>query len=176
MIPIRATARQLKQLLRDASAGLASPESLRPAWAAFRTFAVLSVETSADADSDGILYQSGVFAFGGPERYYVDLVRQFDVVDGTGEHDHYEQVHLRAPVRAQRLPVLLDRWESWWFVDRGEPFDAFVSAVEARPEFVALADVPPLSRRVSERWSNLAFRVELRAQTCEREGALPSRL
>jgi hypothetical protein len=43
----------------------------------------------------------------------------------------------------------LDRWHRWWFPDRGEPFDVFVSAVEARPEFVALADVAPLSRRVS---------------------------
>jgi hypothetical protein len=149
VIPIRATERQLKQLLRDASAGLASPESLRPAWAAFRTFAVLTVQTSAGADSDGILYQSGVFAFGGPERYYVDLVRQFEVVDRTGEHDHYEQVHCELQYEASDHLRSLGRWENWWFPDRGEPFDEFVTAVEARPEFVALADVAPLSRQVS---------------------------
>ncbi len=149
MIPIRATERQLKQLLRESSAGLASPESLRPAWAAFRTFAVLTVQKSADADSDGILYQSGVFTFGGPERYYVDLVRQFEVVDGTGEHDHYEQVHCELQYEPADDLRSLGRWERWWFPDRGEPFDSFVTAVEARPEFVALADVPPLSRRVS---------------------------
>jgi hypothetical protein len=148
VIPIRATERQLKHLLRESSAGLASPESLRPAWAAFRTFTVLTDQTSADADSDGLLYQSGVFAFDGPERYYVDLVRQFEVVDSTGEHDHYEQVHCELQHEATDDLRSLGRWERWWFPDRGEPFGAFVTAVEARPEFVALADVSPLSRRV----------------------------
>ena len=91
-----------------------------------------------------MLYQIGTFELGGPEAFYVDLVRQFEVLDDEGQHDHYEQVHCELRFDSTEDTRAFGQFERWWF--RGDPgatWSEFVAAVERRPEFKGLSDAMP---------------------------------
>ncbi|MFF5000987.1 hypothetical protein ACFY3Y_38865, partial [Streptomyces sp. NPDC000656] len=63
----------------------------RAAWLAFMRFARQRFATEPTPDSDGLLFQYGMYAFSGRPMFTVDLTRQFDISDDGGEHDHYVQ-------------------------------------------------------------------------------------
>ncbi|MCI0583605.1 MAG: hypothetical protein L0227_12085 [Chloroflexi bacterium] len=132
----------LRQLLRRRGIDAEELPPFRPVWEVFKEFARVPSDATGP-ESDGVLYQSGVFRFYGPEEVYVDVLRQFEFVDGAGDHDHYEQLHceFRFVLTDELSP--LPEYERWWFADSGDSWPAFVLEVERRPEFVALADAIP---------------------------------
>lgn len=132
----------LRQMLRRRGIDPEGHPPARPVWDVFKEFAQLPSDATGP-ESDGVLYQSGVFRFHGPDEFYLDFLRQFEFVDAAGEHHHFEQLHcefrfvLTDEVRA--LPEL----NRWWFTDSGDPWPAFTLDIERRPEFVALAEAIP---------------------------------
>jgi hypothetical protein len=124
----------LLEMLRARGVDPAALRSAAEAWAVFKDFVLVPFATG----SDGVLYQTGVTGYGGPKVFYLDFVRQFEVVDVDGEHDHFEQLHceFRYPVSDETRSF--GSFNEWWFADEGEPWADFVALVETRPEFLAL--------------------------------------
>ncbi len=76
--------------------------------------------------------------------FYLDFLRQFDVTDEDGEHDHFEQLHceFRFPITAETRSF--ERFNHWWFAGEGsEAWSNFIELVEQRPEFVAMTSTTP---------------------------------
>jgi hypothetical protein len=73
-----------------------SPESLRSAWQAFRSFSAIRVDSddlSSEQPNDDLLFEFGVFDFGGKwgRTFQLAFVRQYATADGE-----LQQVHLVA--------------------------------------------------------------------------------
>lgn len=99
------------------------------AWQAFLRFGRTPFDTPGTPDSDGLLFQYGTYAFDGPTQFLLDFVRQFEIVDDTGEHDHYVQVHCEArftPVLALRD---LGSFNSWFFHDSEADLDEWAAGL-----------------------------------------------
>jgi hypothetical protein len=123
--------------------------SLAAGWEVFQEFAAVPRDGSGPAD-DGILYESGTFRGSGHDTYVVALVRQFEVPEPDGEHDHFEQVRSEWRFRPTEETRSFGPFSRWWFRDGGESWASFVAAVESRPEFQALADVPAAASEVTQ--------------------------
>jgi hypothetical protein len=112
-IPVEEGETRLRSLLRErgvrvGSSGTNSMQSLRLAWAAFKEFAAVPVrpsELSDDPLSDGLLFEFGVFDFGGKwgKTFQLSFVRQLATADGD-----LQQVQLVAYFE----PVAFDRMKS----------------------------------------------------------------
>lgn len=116
-----------------------APRSISETWETFKEFAVIPFDTP----SDGVLYQVGIFEFYGRAEFYIDFLRQFEVVDDLTEHDHYEQLHCEFRFPANDESRSYGSIERWWFADSEEPWREFVAIVENRSEFRALYGAPP---------------------------------
>ena len=101
-------------------------------------------------NADGVLYQAGDFDFYGAEEFYLDFVRQFEVTDEDGEHDHFEQLHCEFRFPMTEATRSFGRFNAWWFVSSREPWVSFAARVEARPEFIALKTAPPTAAKVEQ--------------------------
>ncbi len=104
-------AHRLTSLLRESGVtpgkrSVKSKQSLGSAWAAFKEFAAVPVQRSELSDeplSDGLLFEFGVFAFGGKwgKTFQLNFVRQLATADGD-----LQQVHLVvhfAPATFERI-------------------------------------------------------------------------
>src|SRR5262245_16190206 len=123
---------QLRDLLRDRALDVKARPMAEPVWIVFKEFA----EQRSDAtgpEADGILYQSGVFDFSGRDEFYLDLVRQFEIVDSAGEHQRYEQLHCEFRFELTEELRAFERFSRWWFWDSHEPWMSFVQEIERRP-------------------------------------------
>jgi hypothetical protein len=91
----------------------------RSAWQVLGRYGHVAFETADLPDADGLLYQSGMYRFMRRSLFELDLVRQFEVVDAEGDHDHYVQVH--CTLRYAPTPELeaLGADHCWWFPDQG---------------------------------------------------------
>lgn len=109
-------------------------------WKVFAAFAALPVEgMSPQDDSDGVLFQSGVYDWGDGRHFNFSLVRQY-IFDGeAGEYDHMEQLEcllLYDPTPAlESLPVE----EVWSF---GMTIDEWIATVEQLTSFRAVVTTP----------------------------------
>jgi len=152
-LAVRDAERVLREMFLRDGLDPGAPSTVEDAWRVFREFAAVASEATGP-EQDGVLYQAGNFSFHGVEEFYLDFVRQFEVTDdgGGGEHDHYEQLHceFRFPMTAETRAR--GRFAAWWFASGSEPWSAFVSTVEARPEFAALRAARPVGVRV---WQDL---------------------
>jgi hypothetical protein len=133
----------LHRMLRAEGIDPTAARSLRATWEVFKRFVQIPVITKG-RESDGVLYQSGVFAWYGDEEFYLDFVRQFEVLHDDGEHDHFEQLHCEFRFPVTEALRSLGWFSEWWFHDdeSSVTWRQFIDIVEARPEFVALRDVP----------------------------------
>lgn len=59
----------------------------------FGRFAAQRFDTVPVPDSDGLLYQYGVYGFTGQDRFHLDLTRQFETVGDADEHQGFVQFH-----------------------------------------------------------------------------------
>lgn len=112
----------------------------------FKDFATLPVEGVHDV----ILYEIGVYGFGEPETYSIDLVRQFSFYE-EGEYDRMEQLHceihyepddeLRALGAFNLTTAGSTSWASGKPERVAEPFatlEDFFRAIDARPEWLTV--------------------------------------
>jgi hypothetical protein len=136
---------RLHSLLSDAGVDPRSP-TFQETWTVFRSFATEPVETK----SDGVLVQGAAHSFYGFERYTFDFVRQFEVVDGDGEFDHYEQLHCEFCFDPAASVGELASFTEWWFADGGSSLDDFLDEIERRREFAAAVGAVALTGRVEQ--------------------------
>lgn len=59
------------------------------AWTLFGSFSGIEFDVPREPESDGLLYQFGVYDFSGESRFHFDLTRQF----GLRDSDEYLQFH-----------------------------------------------------------------------------------
>jgi hypothetical protein len=109
----------------------------RSAWQVFADFGRVAFETPDLPDADGLLYQYGMYRPIRRSLFELDLVRQFEVVDAEGDHDHYVQMH--CTLRYAPTPELeaLGADQRWWFPDQGA-LAAWLHSVATRPEWAVL--------------------------------------
>ncbi|MFI0219968.1 hypothetical protein [Streptomyces lydicus] len=105
-------------------------------WLAFIRFGRQRFETAAVADSDGLLFQYGTYAFSGRPMFTVDLARQFDISDVEGEHDHYTQVHCELRYEPEPALDALGRFDSWFFHDADTDLDRWFATTERHLELL----------------------------------------
>ena len=120
-------------------------------WEVFKEFVAIPFETEG-RDSDAVLFQTGTFDFGGRAEFYVDFLRQFEVADEDGEHDHYEQLHCEFRFPITEATQSFGNVNLWWFSDDddGQPWADFVALVEARPEFIAFRSIAPQTAEIEQ--------------------------
>ncbi|MFF0087652.1 hypothetical protein ACFYR1_49725 [Streptomyces canus] len=105
-------------------------------WSAFLRFGRQRFDTAATPDSDGLLFQYGTYAFGGPSMFTLDLTRQFEVNDAEGEHDHYVQIHCELRYEPQATLRKLGTFDSWFFHDADGDLDAWADSLSGHLELL----------------------------------------
>jgi hypothetical protein len=141
--PIREGQEVLHDLLRARGLDPMRPPSVGETWEVFKEFIEIQFETEGP-DSDGVIFQTGTFNFHGQDEFYLDFLRQFQVVDQDGDHDHYEQLHCEFRFPATEATRLFGKFNIWWFSgDEAQPWGEFVGLVERRPEFIAFRSTAP---------------------------------
>ncbi|MFV2117106.1 hypothetical protein ACE14D_01055 [Streptomyces sp. Act-28] len=73
----------------------------------------------------------------------MDLTRQFDISDDSGEHDHYVQIHCELHYECEPALDALGSFNSWFFHDANAGLDEWLAAMEGHLE-------PLLARGPSE--------------------------
>jgi hypothetical protein len=120
------------------------------------------------ADADGLLFQFGTYAFDGPPTFSPDLVRQFEVADGAGEHDHYLQVHCELRFAPTEELVTLGSYSSWFFHDGDGDLEGWAAGPLARPDRAVIGGRTPAEVKV--------YREEVQAPSRGGEVPRPLRL
>ena len=87
-----------------------------------------------------MLYEIGVYAFGEPETFRIDLVRQFSFFE-DGEYDRMEQLHCTIHYEPDDELRSLGSYDAW--ADSFATLDEFFRAMDARPEWSAVRDKRP---------------------------------
>lgn len=113
----------------------------RAAWLAYVRFARQRFDGASTPDSDGLLVQYGTYRFSGRPMFTVDLARQFDVNDDSGEHRHYVQIHCELRYERDAAQDALGGFDSWFFLDTDAELAEWLAAIEGRLEPL-LARVP----------------------------------
>lgn len=148
--PISEGEQTLHELLRVRGIDPAFPGSVGETWQVFKEFVAIPFETEG-ADSDGVLYQAGIFDFYGRDEFYLEFLRQFEVLDEDGEHDRFEQLHCEFRFPASEATRSFGAFDHWWFPDDpAQPWAEFVALVERRPEFHALRSIPPQAAKIGQ--------------------------
>ncbi|MFH8783296.1 hypothetical protein ACH4GK_34705 [Streptomyces rimosus] len=120
------------------------------AWRAFIRFGRRRFDTPNTADADGLLFQYGTYSFGGPTAFTVELIRQFEVVDREGDHDHYVQVSCELNYGLPSPLQALGSYSSWFFHDSGTDLDHWAEEVSSRAAWATISAFKPVSVRVFE--------------------------
>jgi hypothetical protein len=148
--PPKAGQRVLHDLLRARGIDPTRPASVGETWEVFKEFAAIPFATEGP-DSDGVLFQTGTFDFYGQDEFYLDFLRQFELVDRRGEHDHYEQLHCEFRFPVTDTTRSFGRFHQWWFPDDdAQGWADFAALVEHRPEFIALRSIAPQAAKIEQ--------------------------
>ena len=119
-----------------------SRSTLRPAdaFSAWLAFGDVAFRRARRRDGDGMLYEYGIYGFGGPPRFELGLVRQFSV-DGSDEFLQFHCDLLFAPT--QELAGL-GQYQEWCFDDDEVALVDWGAALAARPEWDVLRGATPM--------------------------------
>jgi hypothetical protein len=138
--PVANAADIVLSFLAETSSSAASvPEAIE----LVRWFANIQFEVPQDSDSDGYLFQFGSVNWLPEPTFVLSVVRQLEVVDQHGEHEHYEQVlfEFRYPLDAE-LEAARSHSE-WWFPHSDTTFHSWMDSVERAPILEILARKHP---------------------------------
>ena len=116
-------------------AGALSEEAPSVAWQTFKEFSAMPVKgMSAEDDSDGLLFQTGVYDWhdGRGACFNFSLVRQYVFDDEDGEYDYMEQLEVFLLFKPLPELAALPREELWSF---DKPLDEYFATVEALAGF-----------------------------------------
>jgi hypothetical protein len=132
-----------RTLVRQAGLTLESLTAAH-AWTLFASFSRVGFDVPKEPESDGLLYQFGIYDFSGEPRFHFDLTRQFCLRDS----DEYLQVHCDLQyLPTPRLQALGSHTE-WWFPEDGRHLLEWVDAVNQRPEWPVLESALPTAVEV----------------------------
>lgn len=114
------------------------------AWTLFGSFSGIEFDVPREPESDGLLYQFGVYDFSGESRFHFDLTRQF----GLRDSDEYLQFH--CDLRYLPAPPLraLGSHSEWWFPGDGRQLPEWVDVVNQRAEWIVLESARPTTVEV----------------------------
>jgi hypothetical protein len=115
-------------------------------WRVFKQFATETVDTA----SDGLLFESGLYRFTGPERFTVHFTRQFEVLYEDGDHDHFEQLRCEFLYEPTEELRALGSLTLWCFPSDGESVADWCEEVEHTVEFEWAARLTPSQTEVSQ--------------------------
>lgn len=117
-------------------------------WLAFLRFGRRVFDVPDIPDADGLLFQYGTHAFDGPRVFTLDLVRQFEISDSNGDHDHYMQIHCE--LRYGPVPALesLGSFNSWFFHDAGDDLEGWAQGLTERAGWATIRRFRPTEIRV----------------------------
>jgi hypothetical protein len=132
-----------RELLRWPRGGSPAP-SHQDFLAAVRRFAAVEFDIADAPNSDGFLFEYGTYRSLPDPGFGVGIARQFEIVDESGDHDHFIQVWGEYLYPIESDLEELGKIVLWWFRDGPVPFDDWFSAVLANPVWDALAHRPPL--------------------------------
>ncbi|MFF3468960.1 hypothetical protein [Streptomyces sp. NPDC002619] len=118
------------------------------AWLAFLRFGGCLFDVSDTSDADGLLFQYGTYSFDGPATFTLGLVRQFEITDSDGNHDHYVQVHCE--LRYGPAPALhaLGSFHSWFFQGAGDDLDEWAEELSTRAAWTTIRTLRPAEIKV----------------------------
>ncbi|WP_406293519.1 hypothetical protein OG948_02775 [Embleya sp. NBC_00888] len=118
------------------------------AWSAFVRFGRCRFDTPDTFDADGLLFQYGTYSFDGRPTFLLDLTRQFEANDDSGDHDHYVQVHCELRYDLTASLSALGGFESWFFHDTDEDLDRWAEALTNRAAWNVLCAHKPAEIRI----------------------------
>ncbi|MER7828252.1 hypothetical protein ABTX85_37515 [Streptomyces sp. NPDC096097] len=117
-------------------------------WLAFLRFGRQLFDVSDTPDADGLLFQYGTHAFGGPPAFTLDLTRQFEISDSNGDHDHYVQVHCELGNELAPALEALGSFDSWFFHDAGADLEGWAQGLTERAAWATVRRLKPTEIRV----------------------------
>ncbi|UUU18881.1 hypothetical protein [Streptomyces sp. DSM 40750] len=117
-------------------------------WLRFVRFGSQRFDTAGTPDADGLLFQYGTHSFEGPRVFTLDLARQFEVNDATGEHDHYIQLHCELRYEPVFQLRALGHFESWFFHDTDDELDRWADGLGLHQFWEILRNFHPTEIRV----------------------------
>lgn len=144
-VEISAAEARLRHALAEAGVDPDDPTFLA-AWRVFKQFATEAIHSG----SDGLLFESGVYGFTGPERFTVAFVRQLEVLYEDGDHDHYQQLRCEFLYDPTDEVRTLGSLTLWCFPSDGEPIADWFREVEQTIEFEWATRLTPLEATVSQ--------------------------
>ncbi|ONH57035.1 hypothetical protein CcI49_26790 [Frankia sp. CcI49] len=113
--------------------------TVRQAWAVFLDFAAVRFDVPDEPNADGLLYQFGIFDFGGGSAFRLAPVRQFARFDD----DEYIQVHLEIQFAPSANLAALGKHSEWWFSDDSIELSDWTRAISRRSEWAILDELNP---------------------------------
>ncbi|MEU4116239.1 hypothetical protein AB0F71_17290 [Kitasatospora sp. NPDC028055] len=122
--------------------------STEDAWSAFLRFGRARFDTPDTPDADGLLFQYGTYSFDGPPTFSLDLTRQFEINDSSGDHHHYLQVHCELRYDSAAPLSALGSFESWFFHDTEDDLDQWAEGLTDRGAWAVVREHRPVEIRV----------------------------
>lgn len=98
---------------------LGSTLSAELARESFEEYAHAEFNVPDTPDSDGLLFQYGIYDFTGRDLFTLSLVRQFERLDQAGDHASYFQICIELTYEVSDDLSNLGRRE-WWFFRGGD--------------------------------------------------------
>jgi len=126
ILPIAEAAPAAEALLADVAVGGSVP-SRDALIEVIRRLAQLDFETPDTPESDGFLFQYGIANWLPDPAFVVSFVRQFEIVDQQGEHDHYSQLRLELRCATDQGLESLGSRTTWWFKGGPSSFSSWLS-------------------------------------------------
>ncbi|MCQ4210420.1 hypothetical protein [Streptomyces longispororuber] len=117
-------------------------------WLRFIRFGSQRYDTADTPDADGLLFQYGTYAFEGPPVFTLDLVRQFEINDASGEHDHYRQLHCELLYELTPQLRTLGHFESWFFHDTDDELDHWADGLGRQDVWTTVRRLHPREIKV----------------------------
>ena len=117
------------------------------AWNVFASFARVPFDVPMGPDTDGLLYEYGVFQFTDAPQFTLSFVRQFEMLT-DGEHDHYIQFHCDLLFEPTTELKALGAYNSWRFSGDAASVDTWLLQIRARPEWEQLEAHAPIAHEV----------------------------
>ncbi|MFE0132443.1 hypothetical protein ACFWY6_12850 [Streptomyces sp. NPDC059037] len=112
-LPLDEAVPRLRSLLAAQAATAGDP--LSAALRAFTEFARVEFSVPVGSDTDGCLVEYGVNSLSGEPLFVINLTRQFENVDSSGEHESYTQVSCEVKYQVTGDLEVLGDFEDWWF-------------------------------------------------------------
>ncbi|WP_449476107.1 hypothetical protein [Streptomyces abikoensis] len=93
-------------------------------------FSAIEFEVPELPDADGYLFQYGKANWFPEPTFALGIVRQLEVVDATGEHEHYVQVQFEFRYPLDDALESVGSHSEWWFPGGEVSFDRWLDSVD----------------------------------------------